>query len=79
MSWPSLDFKGKFHALSNSNREDKRGQLEEEGGVGVHAKERNPGTVPTAEVTATAPTWFMMRAQKPAGEEVSVWLLLPLC
>ncbi len=39
-------------------------------------KERNPGTVPTAEVMATAPPWFLVRAQKPTGEKVSVRLLL---
>ncbi len=30
-------------------------ELEEEGGEGDHAKGRNPGTVPMAEVMATAP------------------------
>jgi hypothetical protein len=41
-------------------------------------KGRNPGTVPTVEVTATAPPWFLVRAQKPTGEEVSSRLLLPV-
>ncbi len=50
-------------------------------GEGTRAKGRNPGTVLIAEVTVTAPPWFMVRAQKPAGEEVSASLLttaLPL-
>ena len=46
----------------------KRGELEEGGGEGARARRRNPGTVLTAEVTATAPPWFMVRAQKPSGE-----------
>jgi hypothetical protein len=38
----------------------------------------NPGTLQMAEVMAIAPPWFVMRAQKPAGEEVSISLLLQL-
>ncbi len=53
-------------------------ELEEEGREGTRTKGRNPGTVPTAEVTATAPPWFLVRAQKPTGEEVSSRLLLPV-
>jgi hypothetical protein len=41
-------------------------------------KESRDSMVPTAEVTATAPPWFMERALKPTGEEVSSILLLPV-
>jgi hypothetical protein len=56
----------------------KRKKLEEEGREGAWTKGRNPGTVPMAEVTVTAPPWFLVRAQKPTGEEVSSRLLLPV-
>jgi hypothetical protein len=73
-----LDFKGKFHAQTNGNKEDERVELEEEGREGARTKGRNPETVQTAEVTAMAPPWILARAQKPAGEEVSFSLLLLL-
>jgi hypothetical protein len=60
---------------------EERGELEEGGGESARERRRNPGTVPTVEVTVTAPPWFVVRAQKPSGEEVSVSLLsttLPL-
>jgi hypothetical protein len=44
----------------------------------ARARGRNPGSVLTAEVTAMAPPWFLVRALKPTGEEVSSRLLLPL-
>ncbi len=47
---------------------EERGELEEGGGEGARTRRRNPGTVPMAEVTATAPPWFVVRAQKPGGE-----------
>ncbi len=71
-----LDFKGKFHAPEQWQVPRKTEELEEEGGEGPLTKGRNSGTVPTVEVTATAPPWFLVRAQKPTGEEVSVRLLL---
>ncbi len=54
---------------------EERRELQEGGRKSVCTRRRNPGTVPTAEVTATAPLWFVARAQKPAGEEVSISLL----
>ena len=62
--------------LSNGDVSKKEEELEEEGREGAHTKGRNPETVPTAEVTATAPPWFLVRALKPTGEEVSSSLLL---
>ncbi len=59
--------------LSNNEEE-----LEEEGGEGARAKGRNPGAVPMAEVTVMAPPWFVVRALKPTGEEVSSILLQPV-
>jgi hypothetical protein len=76
-----LILKANFMPPSNSNISEKEEVLEEEGREGAHTKGRNPGTVPMAEVTATAPPWFLVRAQKPTGEGVSVSLLttaLPL-
>ncbi len=49
--------------------------LEEEGVEGARAKGRNPGTVPMVEVAAMAPPWFVVRALKTTGEEVSSILL----
>jgi hypothetical protein len=69
---------GKFHAPSDDDGADERVELEEEGGEGARTKGRNSGTVPTAEVTGTAPPWFVVRAQKPTVEEVSFSLLLLL-
>jgi hypothetical protein len=63
---------------NNGNLSKNEEELEEEGGEGARAKGRNPGTVPTAEVTATATQWFVVRALKPTGEEVSSILLLPV-
>jgi hypothetical protein len=63
------------------DRSNHRRVYDEVGGEGACTRRRNPGTVPTAEVTVTAPPWFVVRAQKPAGEEVSISLLttaLPL-
>jgi hypothetical protein len=63
---------------SNSNLSKNKELLEEEGGEGASAKGRNPGTVPMVEATAMAPPWFVVRALKPTGEEVSSILLLPV-
>jgi hypothetical protein len=71
--------KANFIPLSNSNLSENKESLEEEGVEGAPAKGRNPGTVPTAEVTATAPLWFVVRALKPTGEdEKSSILILPV-
>jgi hypothetical protein len=61
-----LDFRGNFHALSNGDGGEERGELEEGGSKGARAKWRNPGTVPMAEVTVTSPQRFVVRAQKSA-------------
>jgi hypothetical protein len=66
-----LDFKGKFHALERRQGLEEKEEHEEEGGEGARVRGRNPGTVLMAEVTATAPPWFLVRALKPTGEEVS--------
>ena len=63
---------------SNADLSKNKEELEEEGREGAHAKGRNPGTVPMAEVTARAFPWFVVRALKPTGEEVSSSLLLPV-
>jgi hypothetical protein len=63
---------------SNGDLSKNKEELEEEGREGARAKGRNPGTVPTAEVTVMAPPWFVVRALKPTGEEVSSILLLPV-
>jgi hypothetical protein len=61
---------------SNGDVSKNKEELEEEGGEGARAKGRNPGTVSTVEVMVTAPPWFLVRALKPTGEEVSSILLL---
>jgi hypothetical protein len=63
---------------SNSEVSRNKEEFEKEGGEGAHAKGRNPGTVPMAEVAATAPPWFLVRALKPTGEEMSSILFLPV-
>jgi hypothetical protein len=63
---------------SNGNVSEKQEEPEEEGREGTHTKGRNPGTVPMAEVTETAPPWFLVRALKPTCDEVSSKLLLPV-
>ena len=73
-----LDFKSKFHSPKRRPVPEKEEALEEEGGEGAQTKGRNPGTVPTMEVTAPARQWLLVRAQKPTGEEVSSRLLLPV-
>ncbi len=70
-----LIFKAIFMPRATVKVGDKRGELEEGGGELTRAKGKNPGTVLIAEVTVTAPPWFMVRAQKPTGEEVSISLL----
>ncbi len=64
--------------LSDSDISVKEEELEEEGGEGARTKGRNLGTMPTVEVTATSPPWFLVRALKSTGEEVSSRLLLPV-
>ncbi len=71
-----LILKANFKPLSNGNLSKNKEELEKEGREGSRAKGRNPGTVPMAEVTATAPPWFVVRALKPAGKEMSSILLL---
>ncbi len=73
-----LDFKGKFHAPKRWPVPGKEEELEEGGGEGARMKARNPGTVSMTEVTAPARPWFLVRAQKPTGEEVSSKILLPV-
>ncbi len=73
-----LILKANFMPPSNGNLSKHEEELEEEGREGARAKERNPGTVTMAEVMATAPPWFVVRALKPTGEEVSSILLLPV-
>jgi hypothetical protein len=73
-----LILKANFMPPSNGDLSKNREELEEEGREGARAKRRNPGIVPTAEVTAMAPPWFVVRALKPTGEEVSSILLLPV-
>jgi hypothetical protein len=63
-----LDFKGTFYALERRQGSEEKEELEEEGGEGARVRGRNPGRVLTAEVTATAPPWFLVRALKPTGE-----------
>jgi hypothetical protein len=60
-----FDFEGKFHAPKQWGRIKNKEELEEEGGEGTRAKGRNLGTVPMAEVTATAHPIFLARALKP--------------
>ncbi len=73
-----LILKVNFMPLSDGDVSEKEEELEEEDGGGTRTKGRNLGTVPMAEVTATAPPWFLARAQKPTGEEVSSRLLKPI-
>jgi hypothetical protein len=54
---------------SNGNLSKNEEELEEEGGEGARTKGWNPGTVRTAEVTVTAPPWFLVWALKPTGEK----------
>jgi hypothetical protein len=70
-----LIFEFEFHALSNGDGGEERDELEEGGAKGTCIRRRNPGTVPRAEVMGTALPWFVVRAQIPAGEEVSISLL----
>jgi hypothetical protein len=70
--------KANFMPPSDRDLSKNEEKLEEEGVEGAHAKGRNPGTVPTAEVTATAPLWFVVRALKPTCGEMSSILLLPV-
>ncbi len=70
--------KANFMPPSNANLSKNKEELEEEGRDGAHVKGRSPGTVPMAEVTARAFPWFVVRALKPTGEEVSSILLLPV-
>jgi hypothetical protein len=73
-----LILKANFMPPSNGNLSKNKEELEEEGGEGARAKGGNPGTVPTAEVTAKAPPWFLLRTLKPTDEEVSFIFLLPV-
>jgi hypothetical protein len=54
--------KANFMPQSDGDLSKNEENLEEEGVEVASAKGRNPGTVPTAEVTATAPPCFVVRA-----------------
>jgi hypothetical protein len=70
--------KANFTPPSNDNLSKNKEELEEEGGEGTRTKGRNQGTVLTMEFMAMASPWFLVRALKPTGEEVSSSLLLPV-
>ncbi len=68
--------KANFMPLSNGNVSKKKKNLRKRAEKAPVQKGRNPGTVPMAEVMATAPPLFLVRALKPTGEEMSSSLLL---
>jgi hypothetical protein len=56
-------FESEFHPqLTRSGKKNCQG-LKEECCLSACARRKNPGTVSTAEATATAPPWFLVRAK----------------